>query len=136
MSGIFAAVNPKSAATASWATAPTCCPSEAQSSATNLRTLSELDEEDCAQRIRQADYTYGRLLEKPSPWAATPPGPSHAIYSATLNLDRAASRADFDGLSVEIATNPKRAVIFDAEFNVVETDRGLVFGLQLQRRPG
>ncbi|MDQ3256677.1 MAG: aminotransferase class III-fold pyridoxal phosphate-dependent enzyme, partial [Acidobacteriota bacterium] len=70
------------------------------------------------------NYTYGSLLEKlavrnDASW--TPP------ISVTFNIDRAGFKGlDFFGLKVDVDAPPKSFVNFDLDFNIVETDSGLV----------
>lgn len=70
------------------------------------------------------NYTYGSLLEKlalRNDASRTPP------ISVTFNIDRAGFKGlDFFGLKVEVDAPQKSFVNFDLDFNIVETDSGLV----------
>jgi amino acid adenylation domain-containing protein len=70
------------------------------------------------------NYTYGSLLQK----LKLVRDPSRApLVAATFNIDRAGFKGlDFFGLEVEVATNPKASVNFDVDFNVLDTDGGLL----------
>jgi amino acid adenylation domain-containing protein len=68
--------------------------------------------------------TYGRLLEKLTLLGDAGRAP---IVSATFNIDRAGFKdLRFAGLDVEVVTGRKSFVNFDLDFNILETNAGLV----------
>lgn len=69
------------------------------------------------------DYTYGRLIQT----LALPRDPSRLpLIEAQFNLERVGAGSDWDGLAVDVDTNPKSFVHDDIFLNVVETPDGLV----------
>ncbi|MEO8429874.1 MAG: amino acid adenylation domain-containing protein [Acidobacteriota bacterium] len=69
------------------------------------------------------DYTYGRLIQKLS----LPRDPSRLpLIEAQFNLERIGGGTGWDGLGVELDTNPKSFVNNDIFLNAVETPHGLV----------
>ena len=68
------------------------------------------------------NYTYGRLIQK----LALPRDPSRSpLVSVSFNLDKSGSAFDFDGMDVEVSNQPKTAINFDCEINVVEAGNEL-----------
>ena len=68
------------------------------------------------------NYTYGSLIQK----VALPRDPSRTpLVSVSFNLDKGEGAPDFADLGVEISSQPKTAVNFDCEINVVESGNEL-----------
>ena len=69
------------------------------------------------------NYTYGRLVRK----LTIPRDPSRLpLTEVQFNLERVGEGLQFDGLDVDVDSNPKSFVNFDIFLNVVESKDGLV----------
>ena len=69
------------------------------------------------------DSTYGRLIQK----LALPRDPSRLpLVEAQFNLERLGAGSHWEGLQIDVDTNPKSFVNDDLFLNVVETPDGLV----------
>ncbi len=70
------------------------------------------------------NYTFGSLLRKIQIVRDTSRVP---LISVIFNIDKTgADHVKFDGLEIDIATNPKQFVNFDLFFNLVQTDDRLI----------
>ncbi len=66
--------------------------------------------------------TYASLLQK----LTLPRDPGRLpLMSVSFNLDRDRGISDFDGLTVEALDQPRVAINFDSEINIVESDNGI-----------
>jgi hypothetical protein len=67
-------------------------------------------------------YTYGSLLQK----LIVPRDPSRLpLMSVSFNLDRERGISEFEGLTVEAFDQPRAAINFDTEINILESDAGI-----------
>jgi amino acid adenylation domain-containing protein len=85
-----------------------------------LRTVREV----VLDAYEHPDITYGRLLEA----LTLPRDPARPpLLSALFNLDRAGFKdLGFLGLRSSVELNAKASVVFDIDFNLMETDQGLM----------
>src|SRR5262249_1007869 len=68
-------------------------------------------------------YTYGRLVRK----LALPRDASRLpLIEVQFNVEKVGTGVSFDGLEIEVTSNPKAFVNFDLFLNIVESDSGLV----------
>lgn len=70
------------------------------------------------------NFTFGRLVQE----LKIPRDPARLpLVSAVFNIDRSGfERLTFDGLNVEVRSNPKQSVNFEIFFNLVQSDSSLI----------
>ncbi|MDB6077654.1 MAG: hypothetical protein JWO82_1401, partial [Akkermansiaceae bacterium] len=90
----------------------------------SFKTFAIAAKEEVLEAYDHQDYTFGSLLKKitlPRDTSRLP------LVSVMFNIDKSGSdRIAFDGLTFDVATNPKRFVNFDLFFNLVQTDERLI----------